>query len=82
LPPVSGAAGVTASFSLFFPCAPTCCTNDGAGAAAGVTGLEADGGPLPTAFDAVTVNVYVVPFVRPPIVTLVAGGVPDSVVAG
>ncbi len=36
--------------------------------------------PSPTAFAAVTVNVYVVPFVRPVTTVEVAGGVPVTVV--
>jgi len=40
----------------------------------GVTGFEfEDAGPVPTSFVAVTVKVYVVPFVRPEMVALVAG---------
>jgi hypothetical protein len=42
------------------------------GTAAGVTELDAaDGDPVPTAFVAVTVNVYAVPFVNPSIVAFV-----------
>jgi hypothetical protein len=48
-----------------------------------VTALDAaDGGPFPIAFVAVTVNVYAVPFVRPVTTTLVAGGLPPTVVTG
>ena len=55
----------------------------GTTAAAGVTGLDwADARPLPLAFAARTVNVYVVPVVRPVIFFSVAGGVPEIVVAG
>jgi len=51
--------------------------------AVGVTaGEAAEAGPVPTALVADTVNVYVVPFVRPVIVALVAGGEPVIVVAG
>jgi hypothetical protein len=43
--------------------------------------LEADdAGPVPTAFVALTVNVYVVPFVSPDTVVLVFGGEPVTVV--
>jgi hypothetical protein len=53
------------------------------GAAAGVTALDAaDAGPFPIAFVAVTVNVYAVPFVSPVTRTLVAGGLPATVVTG
>jgi hypothetical protein len=37
-----------------------------------VSGLAADWGPVPTAFVAATLNVYVVPFVSPATVWLVA----------
>jgi hypothetical protein len=48
----------------------------------GMTALEAaDAAPVPTAFVAATVKVYVVPFVRPFTTTLVAGGFPVTVVA-
>jgi hypothetical protein len=41
-------------------------TMSGGGPAVGVTAFEgADSGPSPTAFLALTVNVYVVPLVRP-----------------
>ncbi len=50
--------------------------------AAGVIAADgADAGPAPTALVAVTVNVYVVPLVRPPTVVDVAGGEPDTTVA-
>jgi hypothetical protein len=42
----------------------------------------ADGGPLPLPFEAVTVNVYVVPFVSPVTVSLVGAGEPETVVVG
>jgi hypothetical protein len=49
--------------------------------AAGVTELDAvDAAPVPTALVADTVNVYAVPFVNPPTVALVAGGLPVTVV--
>jgi hypothetical protein len=52
----------------------------GTTAVCGVTALDgADAGPLPLAFAAVTVNVYVVPVVRPLTVVLVDGGVPVTV---
>src|SRR5919198_6560374 len=45
----------------------------GGPAGCGVTGLDgSDGGPVPTEFVAVTVNVYVTPFVRPLTVAVVA----------
>jgi hypothetical protein len=58
---------------------PPFCT---AGADAdGVTGLEgADAGPLPFGFDAVTVNVYDVPFAKLVTIALVGAGDPDTVV--
>ena len=47
----------------------------------GMTALEAaDAGPVPTAFFAATVKVYVVPLVRPLTVAVVAGGLPVTVV--
>jgi hypothetical protein len=53
----------------------------GAGGGVGTTEFEAaDCVPLPVAFDAVTLNVYVVPFVRLPTVADVAGGDPETVV--
>src|SRR5690242_14555990 len=49
--------------------------------AAGVTALEAaDCAPVPMAFVAATLKVYVSPFVRPGTVVLVAGGFPLTVV--
>ena len=43
----------------------------------GVTTFDAaDCGPVPTALVAATLNVYDVPFVNPPTVTVVAGGFP------
>ena len=49
--------------------------------AAGVTAVDGlDSGPVPTAFVALTVNVYAVPFVSPVTVALVAGGDPVTVV--
>jgi hypothetical protein len=64
------------------PCAAACCTNAGTTAPPdGVTALEAaESGPVPTELVADTLNVYVVPFVSPVIVVLVAGGDPDTVV--
>jgi hypothetical protein len=54
-----------------------------AGGPAGVTGAEAgDGAPVPLAFEALTVKVYVVPLVRPFTTADVAGGDPVTVVAG
>jgi hypothetical protein len=51
--------------------------------AAGVTADDgADAGPAPTALLADTVNVYAVPLVSPETVTLVAGGLPETVVTG
>src|ERR1700693_5685436 len=44
--------------------------------------LGADGWLLPTALVAVTVKVYGVPLVSPEIVVDVAGGLPDTTVAG
>jgi hypothetical protein len=49
--------------------------------AAGVTEFDAlEAGPVPIALVADTVNVYAVPFVSPPTVALVAGGLPVTVV--
>jgi hypothetical protein len=54
---------------------------DGATAVSGVIGLECDDtGPDPFGLTASTVNVYVVPVVRPVIVVLVSGGEPVTVV--
>ncbi len=48
--------------------------------AVGVTGAEAaDGADVPTAFVAVTVNVYAVPLVSPVTVAVVEGGLPETV---
>src|SRR5262245_1269934 len=71
LPPLDdGAVQVTAAC----PLPATALTPVGApGGRAGTPGLDpADAVPVPTAFVAVTVNVYVVPFVRPVTVALVA----------
>src|SRR3954462_1720498 len=47
----------------------------------GVTAAEAaEAGPVPTALVAATVKVYVVPFVSPLTVAVVAGGLPVTVV--
>ena len=47
----------------------------------GVTVLDcADSGPVPAGFDAVTVNVYVVPLVRPDMTAEVGAGFPGTVV--
>ena len=55
-----------------------------AGAVAGALGVTdadaADAGPVPTAFVAVTVNVYAVPLLRPVTVVAVPGGDPVTVV--
>jgi hypothetical protein len=49
--------------------------------AVGVTAFEGgEAGLVPTELDAVTVNVYVVPLVRPVIVALALGGLPVTVV--
>src|SRR5690349_20055060 len=51
--------------------------------ACGVAGFDApDAGPAPAPFVADTVNVYVVPLVSPLTVVEVAGGLPDTVLAG
>jgi hypothetical protein len=51
------------------------------GVVVGVTAFEAaDGALLPTLFDAVTLNVYVVPFARPFTTVDVDGGAPVTVV--
>lgn len=55
----------------------------GAVGALGVTEFDgADGDPVPIKFVAATVNVYTVPLVSPATVTVVAGGVPVTVVDG
>src|SRR5689334_20647895 len=55
---------------------------DGATAVSGVTAFDcADSGPDPFGLAAVTVNVYVVPFVRPVTVVVVPGGEPVTVLA-
>lgn len=63
-PPVEDALKLTVAW----PLPPIALTETGAlGAVAGVTELLVpDGVLVPTAFVAVTVNVYAVPFVRPP----------------
>src|SRR5689334_12168831 len=49
--------------------------------AVGVTAFDAaEVGPVPTALVADTVKVYAVPFVRPEMVAVVAGGLPVTVV--
>jgi hypothetical protein len=56
-------------------------TNAGGTTATGVTLFDcAESGPVPIAFDALTVKLYVVPLVSPVIVVLVVGGVPVIVV--
>jgi len=63
-------------------CELTSCTNAGAAAAVGVTGWDgADADPVPTAFVAVTVNVYALPLVSPETMVVVAGGLPETWVA-
>ncbi len=50
-------------------------------APAGVTAADAaDGGPVPIAFVALTVNVYAVPLVSPVTVALVGAGLPETTV--
>ena len=65
LPPFDGAVQLTTADA--FPAdATTPVGAPGAVGADGVTALDgADGAPVPTAFVAVTVNVYAVPFVSP-----------------
>src|SRR6516165_5374285 len=49
--------------------------------AEGVTAFDCgDSGPVPAGLDAVTVNVYVVPFVRPDTTAEVGAGFPGTVV--
>jgi hypothetical protein len=84
LPAVTFAPGASATLAALVACVEICWTNAGVTpvVAVGVTAFDAaDGGPVPTAFVAATVNVYVVPFVRPAIVVPVAGGEPVTVVA-
>jgi hypothetical protein len=80
-PPFEGAVQLTVAC----PFPGVADTFDGAAgtvaAGVGVTEFDAaDGDPVPTAFVAVTVNVYAVPFASPAIVTPVAGGEPVTVV--
>ena len=64
-PAVTFGVGVTARLPAPGVCAAACCTNATI-AADGVTAFDgADAGPLPFGLVAVTVNVYVVPLVRP-----------------
>jgi hypothetical protein len=73
-PPFEGAIQLTVACP--FPGVADTCAG-AAGTVAGVTELDAaEAGPVPTAFFAVTTNVYAVPFVNPPIITPVAGGEP------
>jgi len=79
LPPFAGAVHVTVAEAL-----PAVAVTPvgAAGTVAGVTAAEAvDVAPVPTAFVAVTRNVYAVPFVSPVIVVVVTGGFPVIVVA-
>src|SRR5437762_2044788 len=78
-PPLLGAVQDTVAWA--FP--PVAVTLVGAsGAWAGVTAFDGtEAGPRPKALLAVTLNVYVVPLVRPDTVTLVTGGDPDTIVA-
>ena len=78
-PPFPGADQETVA-DAFRPVAETPVGAPGAVGAAGVTVFDAvDTGPVPMPLVAVTVNVYADPFVRPPMVALVAGGLPDTV---
>jgi hypothetical protein len=79
LPPFDGAVQLTEA-DVFPADAVTPVGAAGAVGAEGVTGLEgADGGLVPIALVAVTVNVYAVPLVSPLTVVLVAGGFPDTI---
>jgi hypothetical protein len=80
LPPFDGAVQLTIAEAL--PAlAVTPVGAAGALADAGVTEFDAaERGPVPTAFVAETLNVYAVPFVSPVTLTLVAGGLPLTVV--
>jgi hypothetical protein len=81
-PEVIGDAAVNARLATPGLWAETCCTNAALTVAVGVTVFEGDdGGLLPIAFLAVTVNVYAVPLTRPLMVAPVAGGEPETVVA-
>src|SRR2546421_482162 len=82
--PVRSAVGSdTARLPVWVTWPPACWTNAGAGVADGVTAPDGtDAGDVPTALVALTVNVYAVPLVRPPIVVEVAGGLPLTVVDG
>ena len=80
LPPFDGAVQLTVADAFPAP-AVTPVGVPGAVAAAGVTEFEdAEEGPVPMALVAVTLNVYVVPFVSPLTVAVVAGGLPVTVV--
>ena len=80
LPPSAGAVQDTVAAWLL-AVAETSVGADGAVGAVGVTAAEAEeSGPVPTAFVALTRNVYAVPMVRPVTVTIVPGGEPLTVV--
>ena len=80
LPPFDGAVQLTVADAFPAP-AVTPVGVPGAVAGAGVTEFEdAEEGPVPMALVAVTLNVYVVPFVSPLTVAVVAGGFPVTVV--
>src|SRR6516165_283165 len=76
--PLSVKMELTASNGMFctalhWPC----------GCGLGVTRpVAADWGPVPTAFAAATVNLYVVPLASPGTTAVVAGGLPVTVVPG
>ena len=80
LPAPSAEAGVT-EIVLADAFLLTCWTKLGAAVAEGVTAFDGDdAGPVPMALVALTVNVYEVPLVRPPMVAVVAGGEPLTTV--
>jgi hypothetical protein len=83
LPTVMGFPSDTEAEDAPARCVEACCTNAGVMTVLGVTALDAaEAGEVPTAFVAVTVNVYAVPLVRPVTDVAVAGGVPVTVVDG
>jgi hypothetical protein len=82
LPPFAGAVQLTVA-DAFPALALTPLGAPGAVGPVGVAALEAvEAGPVPTALVAVTVKVYVVPFVKPVMVAVVGGGDPSTSVPG
>jgi hypothetical protein len=81
LPPLLAGADQLTVADPLPPTADTPVGAPGATAACGTTAFDAaEAGPVPTAFVAVTVNVYVVPFTNPVTFADVGGGDPDTTV--